>query len=527
MDPDDHELLRQYAHESSQAAFAALVERHLGLVYSAARRQVSSAELAEETAQRVFLDLAREAGRFKARVPVAAWLFLVTRRTAIDLLRRESRRQNRERAAVELSVMDAQPSPWSQVEPLLDEAVEALSEADRHAILLRFFENKSLREIGAELGASEDAAQKRVSRALERLRDLLLRRGVAVTAAGLATDLSAHALGTAPATLGPAIAASAATLAAGKTALGAASLLTMTTLQKTALVALAAVAVGGLYEASARAAVRREIAAQQSRIVAERAELAQLRRERAAAEREIDAGQHRVAARVAQIAGDEVPAEAEMQAWLARVKQLKQIVAERTELAIPELQLLGEQDWFVAGRNASFDTDGHIREVLNGLRQSAKSILEPKLTEALQRYAAEHGGMLPEDPIQLGSVSELPAAILARYEMAQAGPLDQATSDWLIDERSPVDPEHDRRLYVAAHGSGQAPFDSLRPQDLRCAMQAFAAAHPGREPATPAELAPFFPQPLGEATMKAFLQSTPEALVKRVRSLTQPKADTP
>src|SRR5436190_812171 len=101
MDLDDHELLRRYAYQSEESAFAELVRRHLNLVYSAARRQTRSSDLAQDVAHSVFIDLARAARNFDARTPLVAWLFLVTRRTAIDTIRRESRRQAREHLALE------------------------------------------------------------------------------------------------------------------------------------------------------------------------------------------------------------------------------------------------------------------------------------------------------------------------------------------------------------------------------------------------------------------------------------------
>ena len=104
----DLDLLRQFARENSQDAFAEIVRRHLDLVYSAALRQVRSPQLAEEIAQSVFADLARNAGKLKARTPVlTAWLYAVTRRTAIDAIRKESRRQLREQIAVEMNNMNA------------------------------------------------------------------------------------------------------------------------------------------------------------------------------------------------------------------------------------------------------------------------------------------------------------------------------------------------------------------------------------------------------------------------------------
>src|SRR5204863_3821170 len=148
--------------------------------------------------------------RLKADTVLSAWLYQVSRRTAVDVVRRESRRQLREELAMELADMNAQPSIWTQIEPFLEEAMESLDPAERTAILLRFFENRNLREVGQSLGTSEDAAQKRVSRAVERLREFLSHRGVSVGASGLALALSANAVQSAPLGLATAISISAA-----------------------------------------------------------------------------------------------------------------------------------------------------------------------------------------------------------------------------------------------------------------------------------------------------------------------------
>jgi RNA polymerase sigma factor (sigma-70 family) len=207
----DLDLLRQFARENSQDAFAEIVRRHLDLVYSAALRQIRSPQLAEEIAQSVFADLARNAGSLvgggDASSPktLTPWLYAITRRTAIDVVRKESRRQLREQIAVEMNNMNATANDWMQIAPLLDDAMAALEETDRSAILLRYFENKSLREVGEVLGASEDAAQKRVSRAVERLREFFSKRNVTVGASGLAVLISANAVQSAPAGLSAAI----------------------------------------------------------------------------------------------------------------------------------------------------------------------------------------------------------------------------------------------------------------------------------------------------------------------------------
>ena len=199
METDDLNLLRQYAERHSQEAFATLVSRHLNLVYSVALRQVRSRPLAEEVAQSVFTDLARNAGRLKADTTLPAWLHRVAYRTAIDVVRSESRRQLREQKAMEMAAMNSGTSDWSLIEPLLDEAMEALDETDRAAVLLRYFQNKSLREVGVTLGTSDDAAQKRVSRAVDRLREFFTKRGVTVGASGLVVVIAANAVQAAPA----------------------------------------------------------------------------------------------------------------------------------------------------------------------------------------------------------------------------------------------------------------------------------------------------------------------------------------
>jgi len=251
----DLDLLRQFAQGKSQDAFTALVQRHVNLVYSAALRQVRSPQLAEEVAQSVFADLARGAGKLagggdapspecgsdvSSQKPLTPWLYAVARRTAIDVVRKESRRQLREQIAVEMNVMNAQPqlshfakcgndSAWPDIEPLLDDAMAALDETDRAAILLRYFENKNLREVGAALGTSDDAAQKRVSRAVEQLREFLAKRGVTVGAGGLAVVISANAVQSAP--IGLALTITNASLAAAGTTLTFMKIATITKLK--------------------------------------------------------------------------------------------------------------------------------------------------------------------------------------------------------------------------------------------------------------------------------------------------------
>src|SRR3569833_437296 len=261
----DAQLLRDYAEAKSQDAFTQLVRRHLDLVYSAAVRQVRSPQLAEEISQSVFTDLARAADKLKPDTVLTAWLYQVARRTAIDVIRRESRRQARERLAVEMAAMNT-TADWNQIAPVLEDAMETLDETDRAAILLRYFENKSLREVGQSLGTSDDAAQKRVSRAVERLREFFSKRGVTIGAGGLVVLISANAVHAAPVTLLPAISTTvlAGTTIHGSTAINATKSAVMPTLQKTIAGTVVAALVGtGIYQARQAGRLRAQVAALQ------------------------------------------------------------------------------------------------------------------------------------------------------------------------------------------------------------------------------------------------------------------------
>lgn len=209
MSDTDLELLARYTRDHAEDAFAEIVRRHLDLVHSAALRRVGSSQLAEEVAQSTFINLAHHAHRLAPGTILTAWLYQVTRREAIDVVRREARRRAREQIATEMNTINATAADWTHIEPLLDQAMDALDDTDRSAVLLRYFENKSLREVGAALGTSDDAAQKRVSRAVERLREFFTKRGVTVGAGGLVVAISANAVQAAPSALTVTISAAA------------------------------------------------------------------------------------------------------------------------------------------------------------------------------------------------------------------------------------------------------------------------------------------------------------------------------
>ena len=198
---DDMALVREYAARQSEQAFETLVSRNVSLVHSAALRQLRDPHLAEEITQTVFIILARKAGSLNPKTILPGWLYRTTRYVSAAALKIQRRREHREQEAqMQAVIQEAQTDPaWQQFSPLLDEAMANLRDKDRDAIVLRYFQNRSLRDVGAVLGVDEYAAQKRVARALEKLRAFFTKRGVRSTAEIIAGAISANSVQTAPA----------------------------------------------------------------------------------------------------------------------------------------------------------------------------------------------------------------------------------------------------------------------------------------------------------------------------------------
>ena len=233
----DCELLRRYADTKSEDAFAELVRRHVNLVYSAAMRQVNGdSHLAQDVAQTVFAELARKAVALSGRQVLTGWLYTCTHFTAAKAVRKEFRRRTHEQEAhamQELCQTPASDVDWESIRPVLDKVMHKLRESDRDVILMRYFENRQLADIGDKLGLSEEAARKRVERALEKLRAFLSKSGVTATA--LAAVLSANAVQVAPVGLATTLttASLAGTAAGVGVTLTFVKLMTMTKLQST------------------------------------------------------------------------------------------------------------------------------------------------------------------------------------------------------------------------------------------------------------------------------------------------------
>jgi len=208
MPNDDLTLLREYSRSHSEPAFATLVSRHVNLIYSVALRQVRNPHLAEEITQAVFIILARKADKLDGKTILSAWLCRTARFVSARALRTEFRRQRREQEAyMQSHLNEPEPDVWRQIAPWLDDALAQLGQTDHDALVLRFFENKSLGEVGAAIGASEDTARMRVNRALEKLRKFFTKRGVESTAAAIGETISANSVQVAPVALAKAVTA--------------------------------------------------------------------------------------------------------------------------------------------------------------------------------------------------------------------------------------------------------------------------------------------------------------------------------
>jgi RNA polymerase sigma factor (sigma-70 family) len=278
----DQQLLRDYAERRSEAAFAELVRRHIDLIYSAALRMVCDSHLAEDVTQGAFVALARSAPQLTGRAVLYGWLHRTAQNIAAQTVRTDVRRRAREQEAAAMNELLANESDaaWQRIAPHLDAALGELSEADRDAVMLRYFERKSAQEMAQVLGVSDEAAQKRVTRAVERLREFFAKRGVNVGASGFVVVLSANAVQAAPVGLAVTI-STAATIAGSTLATTVATKTALTTMNWinaksiAAIVASVLVAGGSTYLIQEERAIRlrtehQELSALQAKLAEER-----------------------------------------------------------------------------------------------------------------------------------------------------------------------------------------------------------------------------------------------------------------
>ncbi len=203
---DDTELLQRYVSTGCQEAFGQLVGRHIDFVYASARRMTRDAHLAEDVTQGVFIVLARKAGHVRCGAVLPAWLHSTARNVSSNILSVQSRRRHHEEkaAAMKPVVRDDSSSFQGDDEALsaaLDDALGRLGTSDRGAVVMRYLQGKSIRDVAAAMHVSDDAAQKRVSRAVARMRDYFAHRGLTLDESGMISGLSRQTAQVAPAAL--------------------------------------------------------------------------------------------------------------------------------------------------------------------------------------------------------------------------------------------------------------------------------------------------------------------------------------
>lgn len=470
-----------YADHRSEAAFAQLVGRHVNFVYSAALRMVRDAHLAEDVTQSVFVALAQNPQSLTGRAVLAGWLHVTTRNLAANVVRSDVRRRARESRYIGTTMNEMRSAPaepvWEQLAPQLDAALGDLNEADRDAVLLRYFEGKSAHEMAQTLGTSEAAAQKRLNRAIERLRVCLTRRGVAVGASTVVAGLSANAVQAAPAGLAVSI-CTAATLAGTAVptavAITGTKLIVMTTIQKTVVAATLTLAVGaGIHQAQQAATLRSQVRTLQQQETARAGSVAQLSREREEAVarqtalQEENARLHQATVELPKLraevarwramaqpsaqnqAAQQNPEDPFLQSVLtltAKAVELNQHLQQMPDKSIPELQFLTENDWLAAAREAKLDTEEDVRRALSHLRSRAKEKLP--LAASLYSFTQANNGALPTDLSQLKAFFKTPVddPTLNRYKLLHSGKVsDFPAGTWFIVEKAPVDKDYDSR----------------------------------------------------------------------------------
>ena len=480
---DTQRLLADYVTNRSEPAFRELVTRYLNLVYSTAVRLVGGdTHRAQDVAQTVFVDLARKAPGLSRDVMLGGWLHRHTCFVASKIMRGERRRQFRERQAVEMNALqDHSDANLAEIAPLLDEAINQLGAQDRTAILLRFFEQRDLRAVGEALGSTENAAQKRVTRALEELRALLKRRGVASSAAALGTVLASEAVSAAPVGLAATVSSAALAGAAVGTAttLTLLRIMTMTNLKigiSALVIAGAATALVVQHQTETQLRTENDSLQQQviqlqsenrrfSNLVAQaessqslandqQTELLQLREEVARLRADSqELAQWKIAS--AQKASD--PMEAAAKELLGKVNLLKERLRQNPGWNIPELRYVSDRIWINVVTGRKLDTDDDVRLALRELRATAKGQVAMSISSALDKYIRGNNGQLPTSVPQIqryfawmnfSPVPDLdPAAIesvLQRYQMLKTGNVsDLQPGDMLLAENAPVDDKYD------------------------------------------------------------------------------------
>jgi len=502
---------------------------------------VCDAHLAQDVTQGVFVALAQQARQLTERPVLSGWLHRTAQNLAANTVRSEVRRRAREQESVIMNELLSASSDasWEHIAPELDAALGELSDADRDALLLRYFERKSAQEMAGLLGISDEAAQKRVNRAVERLRDHFSKRNVTIGTSALAVVLAANSVQAAPA--GLAVTVTTASLLAGtalhtSTVIATTQNIAMTLLQKTLITAtLAVVAGAGIYEAHQVTQLRQQNQALQQQQAPLSEQLQQLQRER-------DAATKRLAGLAAELAANQsnnlellklrgalaqtratsaadVSSDvraAMVKSWLAREDQLKRLAQQYPDKAIPEFQLLSEQQWMDEAMGAKFDSDKEIQQELANLRHTAENNFAGIAQGALTKYLQANNNQFPTDLSQLDPYFSSPVGedILQRWEIAP-GTVNPGVGvgDTVITEKAAVDESLDSRWAIGANGYGasnyESPDISYALSVIKPAMQAYAAANNGQQPTDPSQIMPYLTTPEQQAAWQTLQKRYP------------------
>ena len=418
--------------------------------YSAALRQVGEAELARDVAQLVFANLARRARSLKPKGTLAGWLFHDAHFTSLDILRRERRRLARERHAVVMQDVETLPD-WRGIKPRLDAVLSQLGQTDRDALLLRFFEQRSLKDVGLALGMDEDAARKRVSRALEKLRALLAKQGVTTTSDALSGAVMSHAVHVAPTGLAAGILATSLAAGSAATVTGATTFmefLTMTTKLKATAAAAIVLAAAGT-----------PVALQHAENKSLRAENTQLR-EQSSQIAALETDNRRLSNRVAQMSNNDVTGEQQ-----GGLNRLRGEVARLRASANEADQLRAEINRLRAGRVATpRQIDPTTAELVAYLGQAVLPPLDinPAHTQGGLLNAVQQAAQLAAVPIKKVDVDTTEFPFLVGVVCNSEEDFRKLTSQFKSM------PDYDYGGGTSSHGAGAfnlIPYPSYPPDD--------------------------------------------------------------
>lgn len=419
----------------------------------------------------------------------------------------------------------APAADWEKLRPTLDDAMHELKATDREAVLLRYFENRTFAEVGAKLGLNENAARMRVERALEKLRAIFEKRGIA-TATALASVISANAVQLAPANLAATLtAASIATAGTGTFTLLKIMIAIKLKLGISALI-VASATTAFVIQHRAQEKLRAENGAltqQIAQLQTDNESLSNRLAEIGDAKKLLDdqfnellklrgevgllRQQKNELGKLRESVQEFAPAKSAMNDDLAaKVTLLKQKLEQMPDKKIPELQFAAERDWANAARDADLDTEDGVRQALSKLREEAENTFLNDMTKAaIKEYLAANGGILPSDLYQLKPYFDVPVtdAMLQRYELLQTG-TPNSSAPLVKEIAPPVDDEYDSYHEISLDGAGGSGVNEIQGA-IFTAANAFAKDNNGQRPTDSSQIVSYLKQPIDAAKIQKYL----------------------